>query len=170
MKRRFLTCALLALAAAGLQPAHAQGSNSNSAAGKIELRNIAEIEKAVQTADGKTETRRVPAEKAPPGAEVIYTSTFRNNGGKAAGNIVIVNPIPVNTTLVGGSAVGDNTDITFSADGGKAWAPADKVRVRGTDGKERPAGLSEFTHVRWVHRGELAPGKQGAVSFRVTVN
>jgi len=164
MKRRFLTWALLAFAAGGLLPAHAQG------AGKIELRNIAEVEKSVQTADGKTETKRVPAEKAPPGAEVIYTSTFRNQGAKPAGNVVIVNPIPANTTLVGGSAAGENTDITFSADGGKAWAPADKVRVRGADGKERPAGLSEFTHVRWVYRGELAPGKQGAVSFRVTVN
>lgn len=166
MKRRFLTCVLLAFAAAAL-PAHAQG---NGAAGKIELRNVAEVEKVVQTAAGKTETKRVPAEKAPPGAEVIYTSTFRNNGSKPAGNIVIVNPIPAHTTLVGGSAAGDNTEITFSADGGKAWAPADKVRVRGADGKERPAGLSEFTHVRWAYRGELAPGKQGAVSFRVTVN
>jgi uncharacterized repeat protein (TIGR01451 family) len=162
MKRRFITCALLAFAATGFLPAHAQG--------KVELRNVAEIEKVVQTADGKTETRRVPAEKAPPGAEVIYTSTFRNNGAKPAGNIVVVNPIPANTTLVGGSAAGDNTDISFSADGGKAWAPADKVRVRGTDGKDRPAGLSEFTHVRWVYRGDLAAGKQGAVSFRVTVN
>lgn len=162
MKRRFITSALLAFAATGFLPAHAQG--------KVELRNIVEIEKPVQTADGKTETRRVPAAKAAPGDEVIYTSTFRNNGGKPAGNIVIVNPIPANTTLVGGSAAGDNTDITFSADGGKAWAPADKVRVRGADGKERPAGLSEFTHVRWVYRGELAAGKQGAVSFRVTVN
>jgi len=67
-------------------------------------------------------------------------------------------------------SAGDNTDISFSADGGKAWAPADKVRVRGADGKDRPAGLSEFTHVRWVYRGDLAAGKQGAVSFRVTVN
>jgi len=162
MKRRFITCAILAFAATGLLPAHAQG--------KVELRNIAEVEKVIQTADGKTETQRVSAEKAPPGAEVIYTSAFRNNGAKPAGNIVIVNPIPANTTLVGGSAAGDNTEITFSADGGKAWAPADKVRVRGADGKERPAGLSEFTHVRWVYRGELASGKQGAVSFRVTVN
>ena len=162
MKRRFLTCVLLTFAATGLLPAHAQG--------KVELRNVAEIEKVVPTADGKTETRRVSAEKAPPGAEVIYTSTFRNNGAKSAGNIVVVNPIPANTTLVGGSAAGDNTEITFSAHGGKAWAPADKVRVRGADGKERPAGLSEFTHVRWVYRGDLAPGKQGAVSFRVTVN
>lgn len=162
MKRRFITCALLAFAATGFLPAYAQG--------KVELRNVAEIEKVVQTADGKTETRRVPADKAPPGAEVIYTSTFRNNGAKPAGNIVVVNPIPANTTLVGGSAAGDNTDISFSADGGKAWAAADKVRVRGADGKDRPAGLSEFTHVRWVYRGDLAAGKQGAVSFRVTVN
>lgn len=166
MQSRFLyTTAILVLALAAWTGAHAQ-----PAGGDIEFRNIAEIEQEVKTPEGKTEKKRVIAQKAVPGMEVIYTSTFRNNGAKSAGNIVVVNPIPANTTLVGGSAAGDNTEITFSADGGKAWAPADKVRVRGADGKERPAGLSEFTHVRWVYRGDLAPGKQGAVSFRVTVN
>ncbi|MBA2965358.1 MULTISPECIES: DUF11 domain-containing protein [Ramlibacter] len=166
MQRRLFQTVLLAFAAAWLAPAHAQGNQP----GSIELRNVAEIEKEVKTADGKTEKRREPAAKAAPGAEVIYTSTFRNTGSKPAGNISVVNPVPVNTTLVGGSATGENTDISFSADGGKTWAAADKVKVRGADGKERPAGLSEFTHVRWVYRGELAPGKQGVVSFRVTVN
>lgn len=164
MKRRLFQAAVLAFAATVL-PAHAQGT-----AGKIELRNVAEVEKVVTTADGKTEKKRVPAEKAAPGAEVIYTSTYRNTGSRPAGNIVVVNPVPANTTLVGGSAAGDNTDITFSADGGKTWAAADKVKVRSADGKERPAGLTEFTHVRWIHRGELASGKEGSVSFRVTVN
>ena len=78
--------------------------------------------------------------------------------------------MPANTTLVAGSASGDNTEISFSADGGKSWASADKVRVTGADGKPRPAGISEFTHIRWAYRGELAAGRQGAVAFRVTVN
>jgi hypothetical protein len=71
---------------------------------------------------------------------------------------------------VGGSAFGENTEISYSADGGTTWAPADKVRVTGKDGKPRPAGISEFTHIRWTYRGELPPGKQGTVGFRVVVN
>jgi len=157
--------AALALAFAAWLPAHAQGG-----AGDIEFRNIAEIEQEVKTPEGKVEKKRVIAQKAIPGTEVIYTSTFRNVGKRPAGNIAIVNPVPANTTLVAGSAAGDNTAITFSADGGKSWAAADKVRVTGADGKPRPAGISEFTHIRWAYRGELAPGKQGSVGFRVTVN
>lgn len=168
MQRRHFQAAFLALALAGAAgaPAHAQGSPS----GNIELRNVAEIETDVKTADGKTEKRRLPAQKAAPGTEVIYTSFFRNIGTRPAGNIAIVNPVPANTTYVGGSAFGDNTEISFSADGGKTWAAADKVKVRGADGKERPAGNSELTHIRWTYRGELPQGKQGSVGFRVSVN
>ena len=166
MNRRLsLAAAVLAFAFAAWAPAHAQGGS-----GDIEFRNIAEVEQEVKTADGKTEKKRVIAQKAIPGTEVIYTSTFRNIGKRAAGNIAVVNPVPANTTLVAGSAFGENTEITFSADGGKNWASADKVRVTGADGKQRPAGISEFTHIRWAYRGELPAGKQGSVGFRVTVN
>ena len=64
--------------------------------------------------------------------------------------------------LEGGEKNGD--------DGGKTWATADRVKVKGADGKERAAGLSELTHIRWTQRGELAPGKQGEAGFRVVVN
>jgi len=165
-KRIFLSIAF-ALAALGASALHAQQAPT---AGSIEFRNIAEVEVDVKGADGKVEKKRVAADKALPGAEVIYTSSFRNIGKRPAANIVVVNPVPANTTLVGGSAFGDGTDITFSADGGKSWASADKLKVTGADGKQRPAGITEVTHVRWVVRGELAPGKQGTVGFRVTVN
>lgn len=155
---------ILALALAG--GAHAQTARQ----GSIELRNVAEVETEVRGADGQVQKKRAAAEKALPGTEVIYTSTYRNVGSKPAANIVVVNAVPANTTLVGGSAFGDNTDITFSADGGKTWAPADKVKVRTADGKERPAGVSDLTHVRWTYRGELPAGKQGTAGFRVTVN
>jgi uncharacterized repeat protein (TIGR01451 family) len=165
MKKQIIFAALLALAAAFSAPAFAQAGG-----GDIEFRNVAEQEVDVKAADGKVEKKRVPVAKTVPGAEIIYTSTFRNVGKRGAGNIAVVNPLPANTTLVGGSAFGENTEITFSADGGKTWAAADKVKVIGADGKERPAAASEFTHVRWVYRGELAPGKQGVVGFRVVVN
>lgn len=164
--RSLVTSTFLALALACAGLAHAQQAKP----GTVELRNVAEVEITSKAADGKVEKKRVPAQKAAPGTEVIYTSTFRNVGTKPAGNIVINNPVPANTTLVGGSAFGDRTEIAFSADGGKTWAPADKVKVRGADGKERAAGLSEFTNVRWTYRGELPAGKESSVGFRVTVN
>ena len=165
MKQLSLLAGAFALAILCLPLAHAQ-----PAAGDIEFRNTAEVEVEVKTADGKVGKKKVEAQKVVPGAEVTYTSTYRNIGQRAAGNIAIVNPVPANTTLVGGSAYGENTEIVFSADGGKTWAPANKVKVVGADGKERPAGISEFTHIRWTHKGELAPGKQGVVGFRVVVN
>jgi len=150
----------LALATGSL--AHAQGT--------LEMKNTAELETLVKTADGKVEKRRGPAEKALPGATVAYTTTFKNIGSRSAGGIVIKNPVPANTTLVPAGAWGENTEISYSADGGKTWAAVDKVRVTGADGKERPAGISEFTHIRWALRGELPAGKQGEVGFRVVIN
>ena len=164
MNRTIRHAAALLLATAAWTGVHAQASND------IELRNVAELEQEVKTPEGKVEKKRVPALKAIPGNEVIYTSTFRNNGKKPAANVSVVNPVPANTTYVGGSAFGENRDITFSADGGRTWAPADKVTVTGPDGKKRPAAASDLTHIRWTYRGELAAGKQAAVGFRVVVN
>lgn len=138
-------------------------------AGSIELKNIAETDVTQVSPDGKKTVKRVPVDQAVPGTEVIYTSTFRNIGNAPAGDIVINNPIPENTLLIGGSAFGENCVITFSADGGKTFAAADRLRVRDPDGKERPAALSEFTHIRWVYRGALPPGASSSVGFRVTV-
>ena len=165
MSRSLLTAAAaLVLAVSAWTGAHAQ------APGDIELRNVAELEQEVKTPEGKVEKKRVPATKAIPGNEVIYTSTFRNNGRKPAANVSLVNPVPANTTYVGGSASGENTDIVFSADGGRTWAPVEKLTVTGPDGKKRPAAATDITHIRWTWRGDLAPGRQGAASFRVLVN
>lgn len=164
MKRFFLaagTALVLACSAVHAQPA---------GAGDIELRHVAETEQEVKTPDGKTEKRRVPVQQAVPGTEVVYTSTFRNIGQRSAGNISIVNPVPANTTLVGGSAFGENADTVYSIDGGKTWGAADKLVVVGPDGRRRAAAPSDITHIRWTYRGELPAGKQSSVGFRVVVN
>jgi len=165
--RRLISTLLLAAVCVAAPSLHAQ---QPARQGTVELRNVAEVEATETAPDGKKVAKRMPADKAPPGTEVIYTSSFRNTGKQAAGGIVVSNPIPANTTLVGGSGFGENATIAYSADHGKTWAPADQVKVRGADGKDRPAGLSEFTDVRWTYRGELAPGKSSSVGFRVTVN
>lgn len=167
MRKTLINFLLLGLAATAGPLAYAQ---ARAAGGNIEFKNIVEVDVEVKGADGKIEKKRGPVQKAIPGTVVIYTSTFKNISAKPAGNININNPVPANTTLVAASAYGEGMDISYSADGGKTWAAADKVRVKGADGKERPAGISEFTHIRWSLRGELAPGKQGEAGFRVVVN
>lgn len=167
MRKTLINFLLLGLAATAGPLAYAQ---ARAAGGNIEFKNIVEVDVEVKGADGKIEKKRGPVQKAIPGTVVIYTSTFKNISAKPAGNININNPVPANTTLVAASAYGEGMDISYSADGGKTWAAADKVRIKGADGKERPAGISEFTHIRWSLRGELAPGKQGEAGFRVVVN
>jgi uncharacterized repeat protein (TIGR01451 family) len=167
MRQTLIHLLFLSLAATAGPLAYAQ---ARPAGGDIEFKNIAEVEAEVKAADGKVEKKRTPVQKAIPGTVVFYTSTFKNISAKPAGNISINNPIPANTTLVAASAYGERMDITYSADGGKTWAAADKLKVKGADGKERAAGISEITHIKWSLRGELAAGKQGEAGFRVVVN
>jgi uncharacterized repeat protein (TIGR01451 family) len=146
-------------------------TGSAYAQGTVELKHIAEVETQVKTPDGKIEKKRGPVEKAIPGTEVIYTSIFKNTGAKPAAKISIKNAIPVGTTLVAGSPWGEGADITYSADGGKTWAAVDKIKIKdAATGKERPAALTELTHIRWSLRGDLAPSAQGEVGYRVVVN
>ena len=167
MRNTLINLLFISLAASAGPLVHAQ---ARPASGSIEFKNIAEVEVEVKAADGKVEKKRGPVQKAIPGTVVFYTSTFKNVSAKPAGNISINNPIPANTTLVAASAYGENMDIGYSADGGKTWASADKLKVKGADGKERAAALSEITHIRWTQRSELAPGKQGEAGFRVVIN
>jgi uncharacterized repeat protein (TIGR01451 family) len=167
MRKTIIHLIFLGLAATALPLVHAQ---ARPAGGNIELKNVAEVEVEVKAADGKVEKKRTPVQLAVPGTVVFYTSTFKNVSAKPAGNISITNPVPANTTLVAASAFGEGMDISYSADGGKTWAAADKAKVKGADGKERAAGISDFTHIKWALRGELAASKQGEAGFRVVVN
>lgn len=139
------------------------------AADAVEIRSVAEVEVEVVNSKGQKELKRQPVEKAVPGTEVIYTTTFRNLIDKPVGNIAITNPVPNDTFYKGGSAAGANTTITFSVDGGKTFATPDKLKLKGQDGKERPALPAEYSHIRWTYLGELGAGKSGTVTFRAVI-
>jgi len=139
-----------------------------AAPGAVQIDSVAERD--VETViNGKKELRRMPVTKAVPGDEIIYTSRFKNPGNKPAGNIVITNPVPNDTAYKSGSAIGGNTDIAFSIDGGKQFAAADQLSVKTQEGKTRPALPTDYTHIRWIYKGELGAGKSGEVSFRALV-
>ena len=134
----------------------------------IKVSSIAEVEVEV-VKNGKKEIMRIPPDKAVPGTEVIFTNTFENLGGKTASDIVINNPVPNDTGYKAGSAIGRDTVITFSADGGKTFGTAENLKIRGADGKQRSALPGEYTHIRWTYKGQLAAGKSGEVGFRAIV-
>ncbi len=142
---------------------------AQAADGAIKVKSIAEIEVEVVGKDGKKTLKRAPIEKVVPGTEVIYTTTFDNLINKAVSNVAIDNPVPNDSEYKAGSAFGKDCDILFSVDGGKNFAPAEKLKIKGADGKERTALPREYTHIRWIYKGQLAAGKSGEVGFRTVI-
>jgi uncharacterized repeat protein (TIGR01451 family) len=137
--------------------------------GAIKLTSIAQTEVEVTDAKGKKTLKRTPVEKAVPGAEVIYTTTYESTAKTSVNNIVINNPIPENTEYKAGSAFGKNCNIQFSADGGKTFGHAEGLKIKGADGKDRAALPKEYTNIRWILKSPLAAGKSGEVGFRTTI-
>ena len=135
----------------------------------IRVTSIAETEIEVVASDGRKLIKRTALDRVIPGTEVIFTNRFENLTGKPAQALVIDNPIPKETGYKAGSAFGKDTQIVFSADGGKTYDLAAKLRVKDADGRQRVALPDEYTHIRWTHPGQLSAGKSGEVGFRAVV-
>lgn len=142
----------------------------NAASEAVRVKSIAQVEKSVVDKDGNKTRKRVPVERAIPATEVIYTTTFENITVTPVGNVVIDNPIPNNSAYRADSAFGKGFDIQFSTDTGRKYAQAAQLTVRGADGKERLALPTEYTNIRWTHRGPLPAGGAGEVGFRAVIN
>lgn len=138
-----------------------------AAPGTIKISNISEKEIEVVNEDGNKETKRVEVVTALPRDVIIYTTSFENISDKPADNIVITNAVPNDTTYK--SASGVNTDISFSIDGGKQYAAPDKLIVTTEENNTRAAVPADYTHMRWIYKGELGVGKTSEVSFRTVI-
>ena len=102
-----------------------------------------------------TLVKTVDRATAPPGAVLRYTVTYSNTGTSDAVAVDIVDPIPVGTTYLAGSASGAGMTVTFSHDGGATY-----------DGFE----TTPVTHVRWLKVSPLAPSASGSVMFQTSVD
>ena len=97
------------------------------------------------------------------GQEIFYTVRIRNPQTTAMAALSVVQPVPVNTRYVAGSATGAGADITFSTDGGRTFAkPAELRSVDNSD----PIPSQSYTHIRWQLRFPLAPGAVVLARFR----
>jgi len=127
------------------------------------------MEQEYRNPKGEKAKRLVPASKVVPGDEVIYTITYLNKGSLPADRVVVTDPIPPEVSYVDGSAFGAGTEIEFSADGGKIWGAPAALKVKGADGKERPAIAADYTHLRWKVAASVGPGQKGFVRFRAVL-
>lgn len=136
--------------------------------GSIELKSEAFKEVETVDRDGRKEYKLVAPGLVLPKDEILYITTFTNVGDKPATDVVITNAVPNNSVYKTGSAFGAGTDITYSIDGGKVFAAADKLFVDEDNGR-RPARADEYSHIRWIYHNQLAPGASGTVTFRTIV-
>lgn len=119
--------------------------------------------------NGEKEFSYVEPTIAIPGDVMLYSITFENIGKEVVSNIVVNDPIPNNSKYRINSAVGKNTTITFSIDGGKNFGDPEDLVVKDKSGKSWVAKPEEYTHIRWVYGKSLASGEKAEVSFKTTI-
>ena len=144
-------------------------SNAFAEDGSIVLTNKVFKQVIKKDKDGNTTYDYIGAELAVPGDVMMYTITFKNKGNDSAEGIVINDPIPNNSKYRIDSAVGKNTTITFSIDGGKSFGNPDDLVVKDKNGKVWKAKPESYTHIRWVYNKPLMRGEKGEVSFKTQI-
>jgi uncharacterized repeat protein (TIGR01451 family) len=161
-----------AIRAAGLSLALASYAGPAWAKPRVEI-SISQAREVVEVKDGVRSVKLVPVQTASPGDVVQYTLSFANKGDEVARDAVIDDPVPQGTTFASAVAGLEGVALSYSADGGKTFAPADRLtrEVRLATGavEKRAVPPSEYTHLRWTIR-QIPPGAGGAVSFQVRVN
>jgi uncharacterized repeat protein (TIGR01451 family) len=154
-----------ALAAAGFVTAEA------AAKPPAPLSIKSQIEKEVVTidAEGRRTTTLVAVEKVRPGETLVYTYRLTNAGAIPAQPVVLSTPIPAHMTYKGESAAAAGVAVSFSVDGGKIFAEADKLEVVMAGGKRRRADAGDYTHIRWQLSTPLESGAMRQVGFRAVL-
>ena len=137
--------------------------------GTLQVQTTAQKEITIVGDDGERETRLVPVTTVVPGDEVIYTITFTNVGNEEADAITITDPVPSQMRYIEGSAFSAGAELQFSVDGGANWGVAEELTVLDEQGELRPAVAADYTHIRWVMRHPIAPGKRGFARFKAAL-
>ena len=139
---------------------------------KVTLNVVAEKEVTVEE-NGKLIKKRMQAETAEQGEELIYTLNYANEGNEGARNVKMNNKFPENTTYVIESAWGEGAEIQFSMDGGKTFKDPSLLvyEVTGQDGKKlkKTATPEKYTDILWVVKA-IPAGQSGSVGFKLKVN
>lgn len=129
----------------------------------VSITTKAFLEVPVKDTKGNTSIALKPAEKAVPGDIIEFQNKVENHAKVAASNIAITNPVPEHMAFV--ESIQDNTDVLYSVDGGKTFAKKDQLTIKDEKGIHN-ARPDEYTHVRWVFKGSLAPESSQEVTMK----
>ncbi len=112
------------------------------------------------------------AETVRPGEILDWAITSENKGTAPAERYSAFGQIPRGTSFVAGSAQGSGTNVTYSIDGGKTFAPQPLVEERQADGtvKRVPAPVSMYTQIRYEWSDALDAGAKFSAFYKVRVN
>ena len=126
---------------------------------------VVEKETVVRSAAGVETVKRAPADKVTPGETIVYSIKYKNDSADSASGIVLVMPVPKEVSYVEGSVSGNDTNVAFSADGGKTYVARGRLTVE-ESGASRPARGDEITHIRWTLSQPVAPKGEGEISYK----
>ena len=143
-------------------------AGAHAAASPLSIKAIAEIE-STTTQGGRTTAKLMPADRVVPGDRLIYTLEVRNISTKAVAAPIVTNPVPDHMQYVADSAVGTGAQVSYSVDGGRSFDTAQNLKVRGVDGRLRPAVAADYTHIRWRLKNSLKVNSVAFVRFRALV-
>jgi uncharacterized repeat protein (TIGR01451 family) len=121
------------------------------------------------------DSKRISVENAgavKPGEIVSFTMSSVNEGSAPARQYRAVGQIPVGTTFVASSALGDrNTQVSYSIDDGKEFSSSPMIDEKQPDGtiKRVAAPVERYTQVRFEWADPLAAGGKLVASYQVRV-
>ena len=142
-------------------------------ASPLEIKSVAEVESRApepkSAPGGRAGAELVPADRVVPGDRVIYTLEVRNSGATAVDAPDFTYPVPEHMRYVADSAVGPGAEVSYSVDGGHSFARAENLKVKGPDGKLRPAVAADYTDIRWQLKNSLKANSVAFVRFRTLV-
>lgn len=142
-------------------------------ANPLEIKSIAEVESRVKqpkSAGGDAAAvKLVPATQVVPGDRVIYTLEVRNTGATAVDAPSVRYPIPEHMRYVADSAIGPGAEVSYSVDGGGSFDRVENLKVKGPDGRLRPAIAADYTDIRWQLKNSLKANSVAFVRFRALV-
>ncbi len=132
------------------------------AANQLQLSSDVFVEKQKQRADGSVATILEEPNLVTPGDKLVFVVKYKNAGAAPAEKFVLTNPLPKAVAFNGTS---DGLEVV-SIDEGRTWGFLSNLRLQDTDGKSRPALMSDVTHIRWNLNQPIAAGSEGKLIFR----
>ncbi len=142
-------------------PALAQAGAANN----VKLTSETFVAKAVTDEKGVKSNKLFPATRVLPGDPLVFQLTYNNQGTAPVTRFVINNPVPNGVEFTG---VREASAIV-SVDGGKTFGALATLKVKGADGKLRPASATDVTQIRWTFTQPIAAKAKGTVMFYAIV-